>query len=88
MEAGHLQFQDWQQRRGFSGVETAEYLGLDAFQVSRLKTPGFPPNLKTAIKVERGTGIPVEAWLADDAEMASAIAAPARKRKIAKRARL
>ena len=54
---------DWMKRRGFNATEAAAYFGWDLTFVSKLVNGHRLPGLTNAIKLERETGIPVEAWL-------------------------
>jgi transcriptional regulator with XRE-family HTH domain len=63
MKSGAEQLADWMRRRGFNAMEAAEYFGWDVTFVSKLVNGRRLPGLTNAIKLERETGIPVEAWL-------------------------
>lgn len=57
------------ERRGFNQREAAEHFGWDETFVSRLLADGArhqKPGLDNAIKIERETGIPVEAWVSSE----------------------
>lgn len=64
---------DWMKRRGFNFTDAAAHFGWDLTFVSKLVNGHRLPGLTNAVKIERETGIPVEAWLpsgldeADDA---------------------
>jgi transcriptional regulator with XRE-family HTH domain len=62
MHNGPDQFLDWMKRRGFNQNETAEYFGWDITFISKLVRGHRTPGLANALKIERLTGIPVEAW--------------------------
>lgn len=52
-------------RRGFNQTQTAEHFGWDPTFISQLLADPprrRKPGLDNAIKIERETGIPVEAW--------------------------
>ncbi len=66
MKSGAEQLKDWMHRRRFLQKEAAEHLGFDATFVSQLVNGARVPGLDNAIKIERATGIPVEAWLSTD----------------------
>lgn len=69
-------------RRGFTQADAARYMGCDESFVSMLMSGRRGAGLLNAIKIERLTGIPVEAWAASDVdELASAIGADSPKRK-------
>lgn len=50
-------------RRGFNQTETAAFFGWDVPYVSQVMNGRRNPALPNAVKIERLTGIPVEAWL-------------------------
>jgi transcriptional regulator with XRE-family HTH domain len=53
-------------RRGFNQRQTAEHFGWDETFISQLLADPprrRRPGLENAIRIERETGIPVEAWL-------------------------
>lgn len=57
------------ERRGFNQRETAEHFGWDETFVSMLLADPprrRKPGLTNAIKIERETGIPVEAWVSSE----------------------
>lgn len=67
MLSGREQLQAWIERR-FSTLhgkqsEAARLLGLDQSYLSQLLGGRRQPGLRTAVSIERLTGIPVEAWL-------------------------
>ena len=66
MKSGAEQLKDWMDRRGFNHTEAAEYLGWDMTFVSKLVNGKRAPGLTNAVKIERETGIPVEAWMSSD----------------------
>lgn len=68
MSSGSDQLRDWMARREFNNEETAEYLGLDKSVVTKLANGLRRAGLKIALHIERKTGIPVEAWVSDDAD--------------------
>lgn len=72
MKSGPEQLKDWMHRRRFLQREAAEYLGFDETFVSHLVNGKRSPGLDNAIILERRTGIPVEAWLSDDADTSEA----------------
>jgi antitoxin component HigA of HigAB toxin-antitoxin module len=63
MKSGAEQLLDWMKRRGFTATETSEHFGWDLTFVSKLINGRRLPGLTNAVKIERETGIPVEAWL-------------------------
>lgn len=69
--SGREQLQAWIDRR-FQGVrgtqsEAAKFLGLDQSYLSQLLAGKRPrPGLDVALRIERKTGIPVEAWVDND----------------------
>jgi plasmid maintenance system antidote protein VapI len=75
MQSGADQFKDWMRRRGFNQADAARYLEFDKPYVSVLATGTRTPGLDNAIKLERLTGIPVEAWLSQDNEPEQTVSA-------------
>ena len=63
VQTGAQQLLDWMKRRGFSKMDTAAHFGWDLTFISKLVNSRRLPGLVNAIKIERETGIPVEAWL-------------------------
>ena len=55
-------------RRKFMQREVAEYLGIHFTFVCQLVAGKRSPGLDNAVKIERLTGIPVEAWLSHDVD--------------------
>ena len=53
----------WMDRRGVSQRETADLWGWHETLLSKIMRKHRIPRLVNAIKIERETGIPVEAWL-------------------------
>lgn len=85
MQPGHEQLKDWMHRRRFLQQEAAEYLGLDAPYVSKLLSGTRSPGLDNAVKIERATGIPIEAWMESELDTSSEpVAASAAKPQTAK----
>lgn len=68
MKSGAGQLKDWMHRRRFLQKEAAEYLSMDTTFVSQLVNGHRIPGLDNAIKIERLTGIPVEAWASNDVD--------------------
>lgn len=62
MKTGAEQLKDWMHRRRFMQKEAAEYFGWDETYISQLVNGKRQPGLDNAIKIERESGIPVEAW--------------------------
>jgi transcriptional regulator with XRE-family HTH domain len=62
MQAGAEQLKDWMHRRRFMQREAAEYFGWDESYISQLVNGVRIPGLANAVRIERMTGIPVEAW--------------------------
>lgn len=63
MEHGRDQLRDWINRREFTQREAAKYLSFDETVMSNLLVGKRNPGLANAVKIERLTGIPVEAWM-------------------------
>jgi transcriptional regulator with XRE-family HTH domain len=66
MVLGREQLKEWMHRRRFLQVEAAEYIGIDVTHLNKILNTSHTPGLTTAIKIERKTGIPVEAWVASE----------------------
>jgi len=66
MKLGPEQLKDWMHRRRFLQREAADFLGFDETFVSQLVNGRRVPGLDNAIRIERKTGIPVEAWLSHE----------------------
>lgn len=82
MLLGPEQLKDWMRRRGFTQADAARYFGCDESFVSMLMSGRRGAGLTNAIRIERLTGIPVEAWAATDVdEFESAVGANPSKRK-------
>lgn len=86
MEAGAKQLQEWMDRRWplseRKAREAAEHFGWDESFISQLLRGDRRPGLTNAIKIERKSGIPVEAWVSSELdEMESVPAGNGRKRK-------
>lgn len=71
MQDGATQLLDWMKRRGFTQTEAAEFFGWDMTFVSKLVNGHRLPGLVNAVKIERETGIPVEAWVSSELDTAS-----------------
>lgn len=81
MQDGADQLRDWMDRRGFNATETAVYFGWDLTFVSKLLNRHRSPGLTNAIKIERQTGIPAEAWVSSELDTSDeALAGHPRKR--------
>ena len=72
MNTGPEQLKDWMHRRRFLQRETAEYIGFDESYISQLLSRTRSPGLDNAVKIERATGIPVEAWASSEMTKAEA----------------
>lgn len=82
MQSGPEQLRHWLKRREFTNEEAAKYMGIDASVMTKLANGSRNAGLKIAVVIERHTGIPVEAWLSEDAdELVAATPADARNRK-------
>lgn len=66
MVLGREQLKEWMHRRRFLQTETAKYIGMDVTHLNQILNSSKTPGLATAIKIERMTGIPVEAWLTSE----------------------
>jgi len=72
MKLGPEQLKDWMHRRRFLQREAADFLGFDETFVSQLVNGRRVPGLDNAIRIERKTGIPVEAWLSHEDDKSEA----------------
>lgn len=75
MPHGRDQLRDWIDRREFTQREAALYLSTDETMLSSWLSGRRQPGLTNAVKLERLTGIPVEAWMSselDDSATATA----------------
>lgn len=70
MQSGATQFIDWMERRWPGSNrpqrEAAAHFGWDETFISMLRTGKRTPGLTNAIRLERETGIPVEAWVSSE----------------------
>jgi plasmid maintenance system antidote protein VapI len=68
MQHGRVQLRAWIDRMGLTDRAAAKLLGIHwTFLSQILNRPlNRAPGLRTAIKIERTTGIPVEAWMPTD----------------------
>jgi plasmid maintenance system antidote protein VapI len=70
MQSGAEQLKDWMDRRWPSSTrkqrDASEHFGWDETFISQLCRGARLPGLTNAIKLERETGIPVEAWLSSE----------------------
>lgn len=74
MQSGPEQLKDWMSRKGFKQADACRFLGFDIATMSNFLAGKRTPGLKLAVRIERATGIPVEAWLPTDGDTsASAI---------------
>ena len=62
MQSGAELLKEWMQLRGYKQARVAEVFGMTVSFVSMLMNRHRVPSLDKAIKIERLTGIPVEAW--------------------------
>lgn len=71
---------DWMRRRGFNQSDAARYLGWDQGNISVVLAGKRTLGLETALRIERLTGIPVEAWSAQETDkLETALAGTSRK---------
>lgn len=71
MKSGAEQLIDWMARRGLNQREAAEHFGWDETFISQLRSGKRTPGLSNAVKIERETGIPIEAWLETELDKAA-----------------
>jgi len=66
MISGPEQFKQWMGLRGFNQRLTAAYFEWDEAYISNLMSGRRTPGLDNAVRIERLTGIPVEAWASSE----------------------
>lgn len=85
MLGGVEQLKDWMRRRGFTQADAARYLGWKEPYLSKVMTGTFGLGLDNAVKLERLTGIPVEAWASNELDEIEMVASgKSHNRKVAK----
>jgi len=85
MKSGPEQFKQWMGLRGFNQRLVAAYFEWDEAYISNLMSGRRTPGLDNAVQIERMTGIPVEAWMADEVgTSAEPVLAGTRKRNLDK----
>lgn len=85
MQSGPEQLKAWMARAQKNQAETAAHLGMDFTYISQIVNGVRTPGLHNALKIERATGIPVEAWVGREfGELVSAIGELKRKPKTSK----
>jgi hypothetical protein len=84
MKSGAEQLIDWMERRFPESTrkqrDTAEHFEWDETFIAKLVTGARLPGLVNALRIERETGIPVEAWVSSELDTPVS-AAPERARK-------
>jgi transcriptional regulator with XRE-family HTH domain len=68
MKSGIAQLNAWMQRREVNLREAADLIGIHFTQLSKFINGRRRPGLKSALLIERRTGIPVEAWEDSDVD--------------------
>lgn len=63
MHSGRERLRQWLQRSKLKQGEAAGLLGFDRSYLSQILGGKRQPGLASAIKIERVSGVPVEAWL-------------------------
>lgn len=82
MSSGAEQLSDWISRRAVNKTEASLLLGIDPTFLAKLLSGDRTPGLGNAIKIERVTGIAVEAWVSSSLdESDDAVGGSALKRK-------
>lgn len=82
---GSEQLRAWIDRRCESDREASRLLGLDHTYLSQILNGHRTPGLANSIKIERVTGIPVEAWVpTDDGKSDPVGVSPSAKRRRSK----
>lgn len=79
MPSGPQLFRDWMERSKMNNAAASAYLGLDKSVVTKLASGLRSAGLKIAVHLERRTGIPVEAWMSDDADESELVSAGSRR---------
>ncbi len=79
-QTGRERLAQWIERSKLNQLEASIIIGIDPTQLSQILNGNRRPGLDNAVKIERRTGIVVEAWvpLADD-EPAEPVGASSRK---------
>jgi transcriptional regulator with XRE-family HTH domain len=62
MANGRERLRQWIDRSKLNQLEAAQIIGVDHTQLSHILLGRRRPGLDTAVKIERATGITVEAW--------------------------
>lgn len=68
MLTARQRLRDWMRRSRLTQRAAAEVLGVHFTFVSQLVNAHRSPSLATAVRFERLTGIPVEAWMPTDGD--------------------
>jgi plasmid maintenance system antidote protein VapI len=68
MNSGAEQLRDWIKRSSLTQRQAADRFGWDEAQLSHLLAGRRNLGLASAIKIERMTGIPVEAWTSTEVD--------------------
>lgn len=63
-------------RRGLQQQDAAAHFAWDETYISKLATGRQVPGLPNAIRIERETGIPVEAWVASEVTISKSVESP------------
>lgn len=84
MQSGAEQLRDWMERRWPLSArkqrEAAEYFDWDETFIAKLVTGARLPGLNNAVKIERHTGIPVEAWVSSEIDIPEPVASGTRRK--------
>jgi transcriptional regulator with XRE-family HTH domain len=76
MKSGAELLKAWMGRMGLNLTQTAAELEMQLPYLSMIASGKRNPGLRAAVKIERRTGIPAEAWLATEVYGSSADATP------------
>lgn len=71
MNEGRTRLRAWMERSRLTQRKAAEMLGMHYTFLSQILNDLRTPALATAIRIERITGIPVEAWMPTEVDLAS-----------------
>lgn len=68
MHDGRTRLREWMNRAKLNQRSAAELLGMHYTFLSQILNNDRSPALATAVRIERITGIPVEAWVTTDVD--------------------
>lgn len=68
---GRSRLRQWIDRSKLNQLEASEIIGFDKTALNHILTGKRTPGLQNALKIERATGIPVEAWVPTSGDTSS-----------------